>query len=239
MVGHRRCAGAWDTCCHGCRVIWRGGSICRYDGGISVTAFITKATDRESEVCATDTPEHTRAIGVQDAAVRDGRVDDFILVRPLGRRPEAGGIGLVPTERRTLAVTCRNGGKTRCVSVDIAHVSRGVGRHRTAPVITTSKLACMRTTIIVNSSIITGLPVRSAHGRLHRVPLRIARQMPTCRTDAPAVAAECHRDGTAVVRIHTRLPVGRVERVHRCIPVMFIGAYVAESLSYQSACLPV
>ena len=44
--------------------------------------------------------------------------------------------------------------------------------------------------------------------------------MPANRADTPAATVECHREGIAGVGIHACLPVRRIERIHRRIPII-------------------
>ena len=67
---------------------------------------------------------------------------------------------------------------------------------------------------------VTRVFVLSAHVVGELRPLRVARQVPTCGADAPAVPRETHRHRIVGADVHARLPVCRVERIHRRVPVV-------------------
>ena len=182
------------------------------DGGLHLgcgsNVIIAETADGKSVALVEVAPEHVRACVEQEAVVGVARV-----ARVLRSTPEVGAVARV-VERRTVAVACRNGGKPR-----------GIIRTLVVPNNTSVRAASPSDTVSQRLGDITGVPstyilALAAHIVGHRCPLRITRQMPTHGTDAPAVTGECHRYIIVVVGVHAGLPVGRVECIHRRVPIV-------------------
>ena len=167
---------------------------------------ITEAADRESAGLVVVVPDHGRVAVVQ------GAVPGAVAVE-LRRGPEVG-VAAHAVERRTAADACRNGGKTCGIVRALVITHRTAVRGCVPPFRGSQRLGDVAA---VAAASIFAL---AAHIVRQLSPLRIARQVPARRTDASAVAAECHRHGIVGAGIHTRLPVCRVERIHRRIPIV-------------------
>ena len=169
---------------------------------------IAETTDRKAVVLAVVAPVHV-GVGVgQVAAIRAVRI--ALILR---RGPEVGGVACAE-ERRTVAAARWNSGKSRGV------VRGRIVAHRTCVTVAIPSLrGSQRLGDVVCRAVALVLAL-AAHVVGHSRPLRIARQVPTHRTDAPAVAIKYHSHRIAEIGIHARLPVCRVEGIHRRVPVV-------------------
>ena len=172
----------------------------------ATASFIAEAADRIPAVLVADGPVHVHVVAVQDAVVG-------VVAVALRRGPEVGDVAR-GAERRTVAVACRNGGKARRVVRRQVVAYRAIGRVNVPPLCGGQRLGDVAAVAAASVFALATDIIRQLR------PLRIARQVPTRRTDAPAGAGECHGDRVAGAGVHAGLPVGRVERVHRRVPVV-------------------
>ena len=146
-------------------------------------------------------------------------------VAALGRTPIVGvgaesvASSVVAGRTASSVVAGRNGRKARGV-VGGGIVAHGVGAATTVPPCLGGQ--CLGYTIsprCINCTAATRTLVSVIIDVIRQLrPLRIGWNMPACRTDAPSVTAE--RNTQYMTCARGCLPVGRMERVNRCGPVV-------------------